>query len=131
MGPDRLLLVDASPEIFALQHLLQRHPAVQSNDVFKRHRPEPIAIANRFGARRIENLERLLPIAYSIRHHFFVRQLWSRRGAAARVANHPREIANDKNRLMPQILKLSQFSQNDAVAQMNVRGGWINAELYP
>ena len=31
---------------------------------------------------------------------------------------------------MTQILKLSQFSKNDGVTEMNVRGGRIDSELY-
>src|SRR5262245_23985072 len=48
----------------------------------------------------------------------------------ARVANHSGKIADDENRLMSKVLKLSQFSQNNGVAKVNIRGGRIDSELY-
>ena len=106
MGTNRLLIIDPSPEILALQHLLQRHTAIQANDVFERHRSKPVTIADGFGARRIQNLECLLTVTCGIRHDFLMGQLRPRGRTAARVANHAREVTDDENRLVTQILKL-------------------------
>src|SRR6266536_1701004 len=62
VGTDGLLVLNPVPEILTLQHLLQRNPTVQANDVFERHRSKPVAIANNLRGRRIKNLERLLTI---------------------------------------------------------------------
>ena len=126
-----MLLVDPRLEIFALQHLLQRHAAVQANHVFERHRAEPVAVAHRFCARRIENLERLLAISCRVCHHFLMRQMRPRNGAAARVADHSGEIADDENRLVTEILKLPQFSQNNRVPKMNIGCRRIDPEFDP
>ena len=66
VGADRLPIVDPFAEILALENLLQGDAAVQPDDLFKRHRSKPIAIANGFGAGRIENLEGLLAVTFRI-----------------------------------------------------------------
>ena len=63
--------------------------------------------------------------------HLFVRQLRPRHGATARIADHRGEIADDENRLMPEILELAQFPQDDRVAEMDVGARRIDAELDP
>ena len=57
---DRLLLFDPVPEIFALQHLLQRDAAVQADDFVEGHFLEPIAVKDDSRPARIENFEGLL-----------------------------------------------------------------------
>ena len=75
---DGLLIVNARPEIFALQHLLQRHATVETNDIFERHRPKPVTVANSLRPSRIEDFECLLTVGGGIGHDFLVRQLRSR-----------------------------------------------------
>ena len=70
---DGVLIVDACLEIFALQHLLQRHTAVEANDIFERHRPKPVAVADCLRTCGIENLERLFPVGFGICHYLLVR----------------------------------------------------------
>src|SRR6516164_321392 len=48
---------------------------------------------------------------------------------AARVANHSGKIADDENCLMSKVLKLSQFSQNNRVAKVNIRCGRVYPKL--
>src|SRR6266403_1520200 len=127
---DGLVVVDSVPEIFALQHLLQRYAAVEANNVFERHRSKPVAVANRFRPCRVKNLECLLTVGGGVCQDFLVCQLRSRGRAPARIADHSREVTDNENRLVAQILEMPQFSQNDRVAQMNVRGGGIDSQLY-
>src|SRR4029077_9326846 len=103
--------------------------AVQAEDIFKRHRAEPIAIANRFSPGRIENLKRLLAIRRSIGHYFFVRQMRPRSRSTARVANHSSEIADDKNGLVTAILKLPKLAENAGVPAGDGRPGGIGAQF--
>ena len=127
MSANRLLVVDPCLEIFALQHLLQRHSAVEANYIFKRHASKPIAVANDFCSHRIENLKSLFVVSRRIRLYFIMRQLRSRNRPPARITNQSREIADDENCLVAEVLKFSQFSQNDGVPEVNIRGGWIDA----
>jgi hypothetical protein len=122
-----LLVIDPRFEIFALQHLLQRHPTIESNNVFKRHGSKPVAIADRFRPRRIENFKSLLPVSHRIRLDFCAREVRPRHRPTARITNHPREIADNENCLVAQVLKLPQLLQNDCVPKVNIGGGWIDA----
>src|SRR5438046_10546522 len=102
----RLLIIDPSPEILSLQHLLQRHTAIQANDVFERHRSKPVTIADGFGARRIQNLEWLLTVTWGIRHDFLMGQLRPRGRMDGGVANYGSEVTNDYTRLVCLIMEL-------------------------
>ncbi len=110
MGTDRVLFFDTRLEIFPLQNLLQRYPAIQANDVFERHGAKPVAVAHCLRARGIKDLERLLAIGRRVCDHFLMRQVRPGNGTPARVADHSSKIADNKNRLMAEILELPQFS---------------------
>ena len=118
---NRLLPIDPVPEIFALKHLLQRHHAVEANDLFELHWFEPFAVRDDARASGIEHLECLLAIGLGVGHDLFAAQLWASRGPAARVADHRSEIADDQNRLMTEILKLPQLPENQRVAKVKIR----------
>jgi hypothetical protein len=70
---NRLLVIDPRFEIFALQHLLQGHATVESNNILKRHGSEPVAIAHGFRPRGIENFKGLLTVSRRVRLHFTAR----------------------------------------------------------
>src|SRR5205814_1441827 len=108
----RLLPVDSVPEIFALEHLLQRHHAIEANDLFELHGFEPFAVGEDARPRRIEHFEGLLAIRFGVGHDRFAAELWASRGPAARVANHRSEIADNQNRLMTEVLKLPQLPED-------------------
>ena len=131
VGPDRLGFVHPLAEIFPLQHLLQGDPAVQANDIGEGHFFEPLAIEDNLGLRPVQHLESLLLVGLGIGHHFIVRQLRTRGGTAARIADHRREIADDENALMTEILELTQLLQSHRMAEMNIRRRRINPELHP
>ena len=90
---------------------------------------EPFAIEDASSV-RIENLDAWAAVAFRVVHHLLVRQLRTCNGTTARIADHRGEIADDEHRLMTQILKLPQLSQNDRVAEMNIRTRRIDAEFY-
>src|SRR5205085_4808750 len=117
-------------KILPLQHLLKCDPAVQTNDIFVRHRPEPVSVANCLRARWVENLERLLAIGFGIGHHLLMSQMRPGDRSTARIANHSGEITDDENGLVPGVLKLAQFAQNNGVAEVDVRGRRINPKFY-
>ncbi len=49
--------------------------------------------------------------------------------AARRIADHRREIADQEDHLMAQILQLAHLVQDDRVAEVQVRRGRVQAEL--
>ncbi len=77
----------------------------------------------------IEDLEGLFAIRLGVGQHLRARKLRPRDGAAARVADHGRVIADDEDGLVAEILELPELSQNDGVAEMQIRAGRIGPEL--
>ena len=58
-----------------------------------------------------------------------MRQVRPRNGPTARVANHSGKIADDENGLVPEVLKLSQFSQNNRVSKVYIRCRRVHPKL--
>jgi hypothetical protein len=58
-------------------------------------------------------------------HYGFISQARPGGGAAGRITNHGGVITDNQHHLVPQILKLLQFSYSDGMAKMNIRGGRV------
>ncbi len=116
-------------EILALQHLLERHAAVEPDDLLVVHHLEPFAVEHDLRPGGVEHLERLPPVGFGVGHDGFVRQLRPGDRAAAGVADHRGEIADDEDALMAEVLELPQLLENDRVAEMDVGRGRVNAEF--
>ena len=58
------------------------------------------------------------------------RQGRARFGLTGGIADHRREIADEKNRRVAQVLKMFELSQNDGVAQVQVGRGRVHAQLH-
>ena len=58
-----------------------------------------------------------------------MRQVRPCNGPTAWVANHSGKIADDQNCLVPEVLKLSQFSQNNRVSKVNIRCRRVDPKL--
>ena len=126
----RFPLLVARLEILALHHLLQRHAAVELHHLVEAHHLEPFAVEDGPRPLRIEDFVSLLLEALRIRHHLIVRELRARLRAARRVADHRREIADDEDRLMPEVLELPQLREPDGEPEMDVRRRGIDAQLH-
>ena len=68
-------------------------------------------------------------VGLRVRDDLFVRQRRARRIAAAGIADLRREVANQENHGVPQILKLTHLVQHHGMAEMNVRRRGVQAEL--
>src|SRR5262249_55989370 len=49
---------------------------------------------------------------------------------SARIADHAREVADEKNDFMAEILKVLHLMKQDGMSEMQVRGGGIEAGFY-
>ncbi len=98
-------------------------------DFGERHFLEPIAVENGPRPLRIEHLEGLCAVAFGVGQHLFVGELRAGGGATARVADHGGEIADDEDRFVAEVLELTQLSQHERVAEVEVGAGRIDSEL--
>ena len=123
--------LEARLEILALHDLLERHAAVEPDDLLVVHHLEPFAVELDFRARGIEHFERLPPVGFGVVHDGFVGQRRPGHGTAAGIADHRGEIPDNQNGGVPEVLELPQLLENDRVAEMNVRRGRVHPQLHP
>src|SRR5690606_29433835 len=64
-----------------------------------------------------------------VRGHLRRRQCRSRRVPARRVADEPREIADQKHDLVAQLLELPQFIEQHCMPEVQIRGGLVETGL--
>ncbi len=77
------------------------------------------------GFLRIENFENLLFVSLGVFGDFVARQLLARFGFAGRIADHAGKIADQKNHLMAELLKLLHLLDQHRVTQVQIRRGRI------
>src|SRR3990167_3341328 len=118
---DRLIGRIALAEVIALQH--PRHGVLrgQPNEISWSHFVHPGGVEGDLGFRRIENLEHLSFIGLRVLQYLLAGQRWARGALTAGVADHPREVADQENHLMPQLLELSQLINKHGVPEVQIR----------
>jgi hypothetical protein len=121
--------VDTISEVFAMEHLLEGHAAVETDDVNEGHFGEPVAVEDDLGFLAVEDFEGLFAEGLCISEHFFATELGPRFGATGRVANHGCEVADDEDGLMSELLELAEFFEADGEAEVDVGSGGIDAEF--
>ncbi len=106
---DGLVALVAFGKIIALQHL---RDGVRSRQLDQIHRAEfvhPGRVEHDLGFFRIQHLEYLVAIGLCVFHHLLTRQGRTRGIFAARVADHPGEVTDQKQRVMAEILQLAHL----------------------
>src|SRR6266481_7769572 len=92
--------------------------------------PKPLAIVTNLCLFDIDDFPRLCKIMLHIPLYIFFGKRRPGPVAARRVANPRGKIANNKDSLMPQFLKLSQFMEHNCVAQMKIGRRGINTKFH-
>ena len=77
----------------------------------------------------IENFKNLRFISVGVCGDFFRSQLFARFGFTGRIADHPGEITDEKNYLMPEILELFHLLNEHRMTQMQIRRGRIESRF--
>ena len=77
----------------------------------------------------VEDLEDLLLVGLGVGDDLMPIERLARLGTTAGIADHPREVADQKDRAVAAILEVAQLLQHDRVAEMQVRRRGIRAEL--
>ena len=91
---------------------------------------QPFAVVTHLGAFAVQDLVDLLEIRVCIGAHLLPRERRTRLGLPRGIADHGREIAHQKNRRVPFVLKMLQLPQNYGVAQMQVRCRGVDAQFH-
>src|SRR5207237_8930928 len=99
------------------------------NDILGVHLAEPLAVVADLGLVAVENFENLLKVSFRIGLDLLARKRRARFRYARGVANHRREIANQENGGVAQVLKMLQFAHHHGVPEMKIRSRGIHAEI--
>src|SRR5215472_11902220 len=117
-------------KVLALQQLRNRELRQQPHKIVRGKRAHPAAVEIDDGLLRIKNLEDLRLIGLRILVDLLSAQRRPGSRASARITDHSREIANQKNRRVPEILKMFELAQDDRVSQVQVGSGRVHAQLH-
>ena len=75
-------------------------------------------------------MKRLIQISFRVGVHLLARKRRARLGLPGGIADHGRESADQKNRRVPQVLKMFQLAHHHGVAEMQIGRGGIDAEFH-
>ena len=90
---------------------------------------DPLGVVAQDGLLGIEDFEGLVHVCLGVLLDLVAGELRARGIAAGRVADEGGAVADDKRDLMAQILELAQLAQGHGVADVDVGGRGIHAEL--
>src|SRR4051794_35854593 len=114
-------------KIFAFQHLRDRDLGCELDEIRGREFREPAIIEIDHCLLRVEDLEHLLLVGLGVLVDLFARKRRTRHRAPRRVADHPGEVADQEDDGVPKVLKMFQLADEDGVAKMKVRRGWVES----
>jgi hypothetical protein len=126
---DFLTCLEASAEVLALEHLLESDTAVELEDFLVSHFAEPVAVVNDFSFRAVEDFEGLVRVGGGVDEDLVASEGRAGRRAAGWVANGGGEVADEKDRLVAEELKLAELLKRDRVAEVDVWRGGIDSEF--
>jgi hypothetical protein len=118
-------------EVVALEHARHGVLGGQLDHAAGAQRVAPFAVVANLGALRIEHQAGLAVVGLGVRLDLFARQRRPCDVAARRVADHRSEVADEEYHAMPQILQLAHLVQDHGMAEMNIRGRRVQAQLDP
>src|SRR6185503_18816163 len=128
---DRLLLLIALFEVFALEHA--RH-IVFRRDSDERHRVHflhPAMVKFDYRFLRIKNLEDLLFVSLRVLGDLFQSQLLAGFGLSRRVTNYAGKIADQENHLVSELLELLHLLNQYRMTKVKIRRGGIKPSFHP
>src|ERR1700691_2365409 len=106
MHRNRLLILKSLMKVLPLQQLRNGILRHQAYEVIGGERSHPAPVKINHSLLWIENLEHLRLISFRVGLNLLTRKRWPRHRPPRRVADHAREIADQKNCSVPEILKM-------------------------
>jgi len=126
---DRAAGAETLCKVVTLEHARQRVLRGQVDHAARAERVAPLAVVADLGLRRVEHEAGLAVVGLGVGFDLLARERRARRVAAGGVADHRREVADEKDHGMPKVLQLAHLVQHHRVADMDVRRRGVEAEL--
>ena len=86
-------------------------------------------VSHHLGQVRVNNSEKLLKVGFGIGFDLLRREWFTRFFSATGITQARRPVPNDHNGLMPQLLKLAQFAEDNGMANRQVIVAGIYAQF--
>lgn len=131
MDSDGLIAGIALAKVIALQHPRNGVLRGKTNEVSRGQLVHPGGIEGYFGLGRVEDLEDLGLVRLRILQNLLARQGRTGNTFPTGVTNHPSEVADEEDHLMPQVLELAQLINKHGMAKMQIGSGRVEAGLDP
>jgi len=129
MHGDGHAALEALGEIVTLHHARHRVARGQLDDAARAQGIAPFGVVADFGTRRIQHQAGLGVVGLGVGLDLLARQRRAGIVAAAGVADHRREVADEKNDVVAQVLQLAHFVQHHGMPQVDVGRRGIQSQL--
>ena len=120
---------EARVKVVALHHARDGVARGKFNEAACAKLLAPLAVVAQLGFVGVKHLEGLLAVGFGVRLYLLGGERRARAVAPARVADARREVANQEDDGVPQVLQLAQLGEHDGVPKVNVGRGGVQAEL--
>src|SRR6516164_7292670 len=126
---DRLSFAVARGEVLALEHA--RHGVLRSelDHAVGAERLQPFGVERDLGLVAVEDQEHLIGVGLCVRVQLFARERRARDVASRRIADHPGEVADQKDDVVPEVLELPELVELNGVAEVQVGPRRVEAFL--
>ena len=122
--------LEAFLEIVALEHSRQRVLRGQLDHACRSELAQPLVVESDLGFLRIEDLENLSFVSLGVFEDLFMRQRRPRDLFAGRISDQSREVADDEDDAMSELLKMLHLPNHDRVAEVKIGRGGIEADFH-
>jgi len=128
---DRLVAPEALAEVVALEEPRHRVARSEPDHALRAELVGPLGVEENLRAAGVEDLEHLVAVGLRVGEDLLAREPRPRLVLPCRVADHAGKVADQELDLVAELLEVAQLVDHHRVAQMEVRGGGIEAELHP
>src|SRR5438876_5291501 len=101
----------------------------QPDQIFELERAEPCRVELDADPLHVEDPAELSAVRLGVRADLLPRERLARLRTARGIADHPGEIADHDDDLVPEILEIAELAQDHGMAQMQIGRGGIETEL--
>lgn len=129
MDRDRDAALEAFREVLAFEDPRDRVARRELDHPVGAERHRPLAVVADLGLVAVEHQRGLFEVSLRVRLDLLARERRARRVAAGRIADQRREIADQEDHRVPEVLQLAHLVQHDRMADVDVGRGRVEPEL--
>ena len=129
MQGDGAAVLVALVEVLALEDAGDVELAHEAEHLGEVERLQPLAVVDDGGAFGIEHLHSLLDVGLGVGLDLFLGEGRAGGVAAGRIADQRGAVADDEGYAMAEVLELAHLAQRHGMAEVQVGGGGVDAEL--